>query len=924
MPNAPAIFSASAVTELIKLEGRAKVTYPTADASHRRIERALKLAKARYPLAFNAPDDEYPRALLKAQQKLAEDAQHIYVALRYEELPGAAMHQSKGQSCVDLIPPEFRANDGPWDTIRTKLDPTDTATWTIDPLSPTILSSTLEQASAVEGDKVNIVRANQPWPVITSYRRDNDGAIVTVTRTIVDGEASPALSFNVVGVSVTPLGNGQSLQTLETKSAFPTLLDYRGTGGVPAGGTGFAIEETQRTIVAEGAIPEGFPSTAANVVSDVIHADNLQQAVRELKRIVDNAGADLDATHLPSVNVPLEVDKQTKVQIYRNYRLVSAAQSLPAIGAAFQDGYALDARLTPLGDPPYFSPNAIQEVEWSAIPAPRVEYPMVGFEFPALFKFASASWDTLQFYYTGFPPPWPGDGVTPGTFQLIAHRSATRQARRVYTYSVGASGNAVDTFRVITPGISSRMFQIPSNCIHPPIDVYGTTHGDTYQIEKIPASTPDTYNSADVLTIQCEERQVLGGFFERVVTEISEDTSPYDFEAFFAALGFKATKLNLIDRSKIPKQTLYLRSKIPKQTLYLRSSSAGDTQNATIYGTVGAAYVKKTVTLAGTSTVSTGSAQFEQVFHVHLARNAAGAVKIRQKGIPSGGAIQFTGVPSDGDTVTVGRSVGAQTYTFKTTPASANDIFIAGLTVVAIAQNLAYAINGNGVSGVNYFAGTSAVGNVVAQIDGTDTTIVHVQDALSETNDVIAYTLGSTGSAMQLTAFGTAYDGQELATINPGDRDAYGKINFSNPNLLVYSNSGNLIAVPAYFAGKQTTIIEQVTAASTQPALVYNLPALTNVVSDWLAVPKLPFTITAMLLGNPALTLTYETSTTGTEGPSAPATPGATAIPPIGNSQIVIQPCTEASGVSFVRIKINNPNAQARAIHVSLSYQVVP
>lgn len=68
-----------------------------------------------------------------------------------------------------------------------------------------------------------------------------------------------------------------------------------------------------------------------------------------------------------------------------------------------------------------------------------------------------------------------------------------------------------------------------------------------------------------------------------------------------------------------------------------------------------------------------------------------------------------TGVPTTGDTV----SVAGQVYTFKDTLASAYDVKI-GATIAATMLSLSKAINGTGVDGSDYYAGTLANLSVTA------------------------------------------------------------------------------------------------------------------------------------------------------------------------------------------------------------------
>lgn len=99
------------------------------------------------------------------------------------------------------------------------------------------------------------------------------------------------------------------------------------------------------------------------------------------------------------------------------------------------------------------------------------------------------------------------------------------------------------------------------------------------------------------------------------------------------------------------------------------------------------------------------------------------------------GTVTFTGNPADGDTL----KIGSTTYTFKTSPAAANDVAIKG-TVDETAQNLADVINGD--SGEAYEGTTSPSLDVSAEVEA---------------------------GVMTLTARTAGTDGNSLALVQTGD-----------------------------------------------------------------------------------------------------------------------------------------------------------
>jgi hypothetical protein len=1048
MANAPAIFSASAITELIRLEGRAKITFPTADASHFRVERSAKLSKVKYAaLAFNQPDSEFSSALLKSYQKVSEDAQWVQVVLRYETLPGLAL-TTITNSYIDLIPAEFKAAEQ-YTTITTRIDPSTPTT--PDATSETVLSSSVQMETAVEGTKTNVTRPAGTWPVLTGYEVNGQtlGEKAAVIRTI-GSSSTPDQGFFVITSTVTPLGNGDFLRnttefqnppawpvlTAKTLGAvnaipqefrlsieldevrtmvaagstpdplaglvvessvepidkyrsekrttslstgtFPTLTGYElnakgqsvaitksivAAGHTPTltftseegttvqplnvnlslendrsiptistdtfksfrqtgGNAGSLLEETQRTFldITSSNAPTGFPDTGANVLSDEIVDDTLQRSVRIIRKLTDEAGAD---PTLPVYSEPLEYDKETKTQLYRDYKLVQATAPIPALGSAWTGavaGTVIDARIVGIGEAPYFSRNAILEVEYCALPQPWVEFPMVGYEFPALFKFADHYFvDSITAYYSGFPPPWPGDGTTVGTFQLIAHRSAVRQARRTHTYSIGPSNSYPAAFKVITPGVSSRFFQIPPNCIHAAINISGTFAGVSYPIETIPASSPSGYSTRQILVQGCEERRVFGNIYEKILTEISEDTSPDQFGPIYGSVGFQATG----------QPGIIQQPDAAGETLWISSDNAGDiTQDVRVYGRQGANVIRELVALNGLAMIPTVN-KYQALYHVHLRATCAGNVTCYGSGIPKAGVLDF-GLATivSNDTVTVGRTGSTQTYRFRSvadTLAVANDVQMGSTNAISI-RNLALAINGTGIpgttaAGANYFTATVPTANIAATVDATDRTVVHVADSAALQANSNTYSLSASSTGVVVVAFAGDSNGPALtAAIPPGKADAYKNPLFlSNPDLL-FNPEGTAVGL----AVAPGAIFEfaQVVSASTDGSntISHNLPATVNLTSDWTPVPPSAsgYSLIMCLAGTPSLPMAYDTW----DGVHT-AVAGVTPLPAIGNGKVFNVRIAE-SAPAFIRVRIDNsaPPYVARAVHVALSYQV--
>lgn len=806
---------------------------------------------------------------------------------------------------IDALPGKFRIG-AEFDTVRKKVAPSTT---------PTALSSTVLQSEVipetVDRSELRDTSVSGSLPSFTDHQLNARGEVVAVAESIVaTGTAVPSATFHTTAIQQNSLGNGQDLLRVESVASFAALTDYQESGGS-------VLRQTtiSRSDAASG-IPGSYPDTGAHTISDTLEQDNLQQIVRRLVKLTDTGGGAL--TSNPVVTVPLEYDKRTNVQIFRDYQLVAATATLPAIGAVYPTSsstYVIDARISPLGEAPYFGVNAIQEVEYCAIPAPWVEFPMVGFEFPALFKFSNNySINSIAAFYSGFPPPWPGDGTTLGTYQLVAHRQAVRQARRVHTYSPGPSNATPVAYKVITPGVSSNFFRIPPNCIHAAINITGTsTVGPvttTYPIETIPASNPSAYLTTQILVHSCEERRIFGNIYERITTEISEDTPPSQFGPVGAAVSFVSTVVShpIIDAQP----------DAAGETLWLKSSSGSDTQTCIVYGRRGATVIRERIALSGTNFVQT-THRFQRLYHLHVGSAPAGDVKIYGSGIPAAGLLDFSlATIADGDTVEVGITGSTQIYRFKTTMALANDIQLAGDIPTSI-QNLALAVSLTGLAGTtaaaaNYFTGTAATANIIATIDDGDPTVIHFADTTALQTNSNTYVLTPTfaGTAPTVTVFGGSANGPVLATIThtSGLKDAYQVEYLNNPGLLTD------IEAPAVAGVSQSVVSASSDGSST---IVNNLPATVLLTSDGLAVPPSAsaYSLIMCLAGTPSITPTYETS-----ADNVTWTSGTTGLPALGNGKVFTVEIAEASP-KWIRVKIDNTGSNlARAVHVALAYEV--
>lgn len=189
---------------------------------------------------------------------------------------------------------------------------------------------------------------------------------------------------------------------------------------------------------------------------------------------------------------------------------ISATMSAPQALSSQTAYYTAAARLkTELA--------AVKKHTWSSMPLPptRVEYHSKSYPLPDIFTYISP-WTVPG--YEGFyaRPPFPGVNYT-----TIANGVSTNPARVVISYSNGPSGSVPATWRVITPGVQSRIFPIGQNTIHNAIIQAETGPSGTLINEITPASTPASYIRGQTLIIDASERPSVGNFYEKRVMTIT-------------------------------------------------------------------------------------------------------------------------------------------------------------------------------------------------------------------------------------------------------------------------------------------------------------------------------------------------------------------------------------------------------------------
>lgn len=195
-----------------------------------------------------------------------------------------------------------------------------------------------------------------------------------------------------------------------------------------------------------------------------------------------------------------------------------------------------------------------------------------------------------------------------------------------------------------------------------------------------------------------------------------------------------------------------------------------------------------------TGLASTAAAQAVGSFQIV----SAGAGSVATGTITNSGDINM----NDGDTLTIGTTV----YRFKSVMAQAYDVKLSGAGPATTLTSLAAAINGTGVVGTDYFAGTLA--HPTVRCTALNTTVLH------RTLSIAAITGGTAGNAIALSSTASTRLVVSAATLT-------GAVD-SKVNQIVVNGATNLLAAPVAFATDEPTTAAAVALAiNANPASGY-------------------------------------------------------------------------------------------------------
>jgi hypothetical protein len=195
--------------------------------------------------------------------------------------------------------------------------------------------------------------------------------------------------------------------------------------------------------------------------------------------------------------------------------------------------------------------------------------------------------------------------------------------------------------------------------------------------------------------------------------------------------------------------------------IVIRFSSASDTDNLTIYGTVSA--VANSELVAGSQSEVVTTSSFSALSQAIFGSNASGEITGLIPGTSATGDVRVDVNPTDGNTLTIGLTGNVIAYRFKNTLAAAYDVKI-GATKEITSTNLNAAINASGTPGTEYYAGTLANVLVSSTVSVDVLTLTDAVPCLRQ----LAWLLTESASNFSKRTLIGGYDGATLFTIPAG------------------------------------------------------------------------------------------------------------------------------------------------------------
>lgn len=540
-----------------------------------------------------------------------------------------------------------------------------------------------------------------------------------------------------------------------------------------------------------------------------------------------------------------ERDGQWEVTVYHTFRIVPATYVLPNEGSSFSitypisaSGRVIEAQLSKIEG----SPNLLAHIEWCDRPDARVDYVDMHYTFPGVFTKLNDWWNNETSGLGFLRRPFIGIDV-----EHVQPRSLAVTGRRIYQFTFGSDALIPTPYRVISPGIASKVYDIQGNTVHPDLDTYvqnTDAAGNVTEeiIERIQASSPSSYDPYSVLIASSNVHKWRGRWHVREILQVSELRNPQTFPALYVSTPFTATnQVELVKWLDETEEGLGYEG----GTGLLAYAAGAATQTMRIQGkrvsVIG--LTEETLQLAGTTRVSTSALDWKKMTQVKLSSAAGVTIYLRAPGTPNSGSVTFEDALATGETLAITRDDGSgpvsRTFTFTspektavvcgnynsigvkatgTLTATAN--FANGETVLIDGRTYTFQTvltdsNGNVLIGAN---ASASLDNLIASINraagaGTtyatstsENTSVTAAAGAGDTMDVTAISGGSAGNSITTTET-CANASWGSATLTGG---AYGRFSIydANGQVHVWFKKTASDTDPVYPAGQRAIEVD--------------------------------------------------------------------------------------------------------------------
>lgn len=518
------------------------------------------------------------------------------------------------------------------------------------------------------------------------------------------------------------------------------------------------VATTQQTVASTDALATSPAFIAGNIELVVSPQDTNRSVIR--REIVAGGGTVPDKTEL------IGLDDKTGAGIYRTTKYVSIGTAKPTFDDQINGRYVFDVK-----EAPYSDVEKMQMIYTVEFPDSYSDFPLVGFQFPAVFTVNDFTWTDYS-ADSRFPYPHPGNPADAGFFFLEAHRQSRWPARQLHVFTFGQPAQLDAGFVVSTPGVMSSYFKIPQNCIHEAFKIYEEIDSVVMLVENIPASTPAKYKKGDIITLAATSSRWRGKIYETVVTQLAEDGSLTSFGNASINDIFSLQNLNDGFEQIDTIGKVFIRSRSSYGNTYKLNGflNDGTRSTATISVPSGLDDTKDYLAL---SDIALGG--FTSIIEQGLGPSVSASIYAEGDVAGTWLLDKFSGSNvTDGNTVKFVNGPVEVTYRFKTVIAQINDVLI-GVNIDASVLNLARVLGNTGTSGTDWYAGSTHITDftynsaVAGQITITDKIRCH--------RTFTAVFTGATPKPLEMFAQVVGIDGLLICSFAPTDPAPCCKVN---------------------------------------------------------------------------------------------------------------------------------------------------